>query len=99
MFFAVPCPPESLSLAVECGNSSAVLSWGASTGAVSYTGCAQAENASMLYCHSSDESCLMEGLECGAVYSFTVQASDGQCSSSFSEPLMDGLGKLQFHNL
>ncbi|XP_041941446.1 uncharacterized protein LOC121704923 [Alosa sapidissima] len=90
-FSTVPCPPESLSLAVECGNSSAVLSWGASTGAVSYTGCAQAENSSMLYCHSSEESCLMEGLECGTTYNFTVQASDGQCNSSFSEPLTDGL--------
>lgn len=81
-------------LAVECGNSSAVLSWGASAGAVGYTGCAQAENASMLHCHSSEASCVMEGLECGVIYNFTVQASDGQCNSSFSEPLADGLGTL-----
>lgn len=94
MLCAVPCPPESLSLAMECGNNSAVLSWGASAGAVSYTGCAQAVNASIIYCHSSEESCLMEGLECGSVYNFTVQASDGQCNSSFSEPLVDGLGRL-----
>ncbi|XP_051984556.1 fibronectin type III domain-containing protein 7-like [Xyrauchen texanus] len=86
----VPCKPNNLTLGVHCGNSSASLSWAASTGAVAYVGIAQSGNVTTVYCQSTNTSCTLQGLVCGTVYNFTVQASDGICNSSFSEPLTDG---------
>ncbi|XP_051554352.1 fibronectin-like [Myxocyprinus asiaticus] len=89
-FHTLPCTPNNLTLRVHCGNSSASLSWAASTGAVAYVGIAQSGNATTVYCQSTNTSCTLQGLVCGTVYNFTVQASDGICNSSFSEPLTDG---------
>ncbi|KAJ8274470.1 hypothetical protein COCON_G00090950 [Conger conger] len=89
-FNSVPCMPDSLSVEAECGNGSAVLSWAESEGAVEYFACAQGENGDMLYCDSTDTSCTIEGLECGAMYNFSVQASDGVCNGSFSQPQLEG---------
>ncbi|KAM6948324.1 uncharacterized protein fndc7rs1 [Aplochiton taeniatus] len=89
-FYSAPCQPTGLSAAVQCANQSAVLSWTATSGAAGYYGCAQAEDGSKLYCGSSQTSCTIGGLRCGVQYNFTVQASDGTCNSSFSEPLLTG---------
>uniref|UniRef100_A0A674DRB0 Uncharacterized LOC115157442 n=1 Tax=Salmo trutta TaxID=8032 RepID=A0A674DRB0_SALTR len=85
-----PCQPDGLSVLVQCVNHSALLSWTARGGVVDYWGCAQAEDGIMLYCESTGTSCTIAGLECGAQYNFSVQASDGTCNSSFSEPLLAG---------
>lgn len=84
--------PDSLSVEAECGNGSAVLTWAESEGSVEYFACAQGENGDMLYCDSTDTSCTIEGLECGTLYNFSVQASDGVCNGSFSQPLLEGAG-------
>ncbi|XP_051990921.1 fibronectin type III domain-containing protein 7-like [Xyrauchen texanus] len=89
-FHTVPCKPNNLTLGIHCGNSSASLSWTASTGAVAYVGIAQSGNATAVYCQTTNTSCTLQGLVCGTVYNFTVKASDGVCNSSFSEPLTDG---------
>ncbi|XP_022610760.1 fibronectin type III domain-containing protein 7-like [Seriola dumerili] len=44
----------------------------------------------MLHCHSTNPTCTIEGLDCGTVYNFSVQASDGTCNSSFSDPVQRG---------
>ncbi|KAK6311083.1 hypothetical protein J4Q44_G00191380 [Coregonus suidteri] len=89
-FNTVPCQPEGLSVLVQCANHSALLSWTVRGGVVDYRGCGQAEDGTMLYCESTGTSCAIGGLECGAQYNFSVQASDGTCNSSFSEPLLAG---------
>uniref|UniRef100_A0A6Q2Y5D8 Fibronectin type-III domain-containing protein n=1 Tax=Esox lucius TaxID=8010 RepID=A0A6Q2Y5D8_ESOLU len=89
-FNTVPCKPDGVSVSVQCANQSAQLSWRVRAGAEGYWGSAQAEDGSRLYCESTGTSCTIEGLECGAQYNFTVQASDGTCNSSFSEPLPAG---------
>ncbi|KAG5847415.1 hypothetical protein ANANG_G00125810 [Anguilla anguilla] len=89
-FNSVPCMPDGLSVEAECGNGSALLTWAESEGSVEYFACAQGENGDMLYCDSMDTSCTIEGLECGALYNFSVQASDGICNGSFSQPLLEG---------
>lgn len=90
---AVPCEPSQLAVDVDCETNSAVLSWDASEGAVEYFGCAQPAVGDPLYCDSADSSCVIEGLECGAVYNFSLESSDGTCNSSFSAPLQAGAGK------
>ncbi|KAM9458117.1 fibronectin type III domain-containing protein 7-like [Salvelinus alpinus] len=89
-FNTVPCQPDGLSVLVQCVNQSALLSWTVRGGVVDYWARAQAEDGIMLYCESTGTSCTITGLECGAQYNFSVQASDGTCNSSFSEPLLAG---------
>ncbi|XP_074491158.1 uncharacterized protein fndc7b [Sebastes fasciatus] len=89
-FRTVPCEPSGLAVDIDCETNSAVLSWGPSEGAVEYFGCAQPMHGDALYCDSADASCTIEGLECGDIYNFSVEASDGVCNSSFSAPLQAG---------
>ncbi|XP_057713499.1 fibronectin type III domain-containing protein 7-like [Corythoichthys intestinalis] len=90
MFSTGPCQPEGLWVTFHCNNQSAVLSWTPSHNAVDYYGCAQADSGEMLYCHSTDPTCTIPNLDCGTLYSFTVQASDGTCNSSLSDPVERG---------
>uniref|UniRef100_A0A672QZ12 Fibronectin type III domain containing 7, related sequence 4 n=1 Tax=Sinocyclocheilus grahami TaxID=75366 RepID=A0A672QZ12_SINGR len=90
-FQMVPCEPANLTANIQCGNSSsASLSWVGSTGAVVYTGLAQSQTGTTVYCETTHTSCTLEGLVCGTVYNFTVQAKDGFCNSSLSEPQTKG---------
>uniref|UniRef100_A0A9J8D0Q5 Fibronectin type III domain-containing protein 7 n=1 Tax=Cyprinus carpio carpio TaxID=630221 RepID=A0A9J8D0Q5_CYPCA len=90
-FQTVPCEPANLTANIQCGNSSsASLSWAGSTGAVVYTGLAQSETGTTVYCETTHTSCILEGLVCGTVYNFTVQATDGLCNSSLSKPQTKG---------
>ncbi|XP_041647309.1 fibronectin type III domain-containing protein 7-like [Cheilinus undulatus] len=89
-FRSVPCAPTGLSVDISCETNSAVLSWDASEGAVEYFGCAQPVNGEPLYCDGPNPHCTIEGLECGEMYNFSVEASDGVCNSSFSSPLQEG---------
>ncbi|CAI5641408.1 unnamed protein product [Oreochromis niloticus] len=82
-----PCQPTGLSVTYQCSNQSAMLTWTPSGPAKDYYGCAQAGNGDMLYCHSTNPSCVINRLDCGTVYNFSVQASDGTCNSSFSDPV------------
>ncbi|XP_041804895.1 fibronectin type III domain-containing protein 7-like [Chelmon rostratus] len=85
-----PCQPDGLSVTYHCQNQSALLSWTPGDNAVDYYGCAQAGNGDMLYCHSTSPTCTIPGLDCGTTYNFSVQASDGTCNSSFSDPVQSG---------
>ncbi|XP_077077959.1 uncharacterized protein fndc7rs1 [Siphateles boraxobius] len=89
-FKTVPCEPTNVTANIQCGNSSASLSWVGSTGAVAYVGIAQSENATTVYCQNTGTSCTLMGLVCGTVYNFTVQATDGTCNSSLSKPQIGG---------
>ncbi|XP_062337096.1 fibronectin type III domain-containing protein 7-like [Osmerus eperlanus] len=90
-FNTAPCQPSSLSVTLQCSNQSAELSWAAAPGAVAYYGRAQPGNGTSLFCAAAGtSSCSFVGLQCGAEYNFSVQASDGTCNSSFSASLLDG---------
>lgn len=89
----VPCAPSSPAVDVECENNSAFLSWNSSDGAVKYFGCARSLDGDALYCDTTSTSCTIQGLECGDVYNFSVEASDGACNSSSSAPLQEGAGR------
>lgn len=92
LYSAVPCEPTNVTANIQCGNSSASLSWVGSTGAVAYVGIAQSENGTKVYCQNTETSCTLMGLACGTVYNFTVQATDGTCNSSLSKPQIGGAG-------
>ncbi|XP_051809642.1 fibronectin type III domain-containing protein 7-like [Acanthochromis polyacanthus] len=85
-----PCQPSELSVILHCTNQSAMLTWTPSDNAVQYYGCAQTGNGDMLCCHGTNPTCTINNLDCGTVYNFSVQASDGTCNSSFSVPEQRG---------
>ncbi|XP_063747971.1 fibronectin type III domain-containing protein 7-like [Eleginops maclovinus] len=89
-FRTVPCEPSGLSVDMDCETNSAELSWDASEGAVEYFACAQSMDGDAFYCDNTAASCTIEGLKCGGVYNFSVEASNGICNSSFSPPLQAG---------
>ncbi|XDV27993.1 hypothetical protein PO909_031421, partial [Leuciscus waleckii] len=91
-FRSMPCEPTNVTANIQCGNSSASLSWVGSTGAVAYVGIAQSENGTKVYCQNTETSCTLMGLVCGTVYNFTVQATDGTCNSTLSKPQIGGAG-------
>ena len=60
---------------------------------MAYYGRAQPGNGTSLFCTAAGaSSCSFVGLQCGAEYNFSVQASDGTCNSSYSAPLLVGAG-------
>ncbi|KAM3604918.1 uncharacterized protein V6R79_017981 [Siganus canaliculatus] len=85
-----PCQPDGLSVTYLCKNQSALLSWTPRSNAVSYYSYAQNGNGDMLYCYSTHPNCTIQGLNCGASYNFSVQASDGSCNSSVSDWVQSG---------
>ncbi|CAL8367710.1 unnamed protein product, partial [Boreogadus saida] len=92
-FNTVICQPDALSVSIHCANQSAVLSWTPVGDVVGYSASAENEAGDMLFCNSSSEpTCTMDGLQCGSQYNFSVQASDGTCNRSISEPVLAGGG-------
>ncbi|XP_074523504.1 uncharacterized protein fndc7b [Halichoeres trimaculatus] len=89
-FKSVPCEPSGLAVDMNCETNSATLVWDATEGAVEYFGYAQSLDGDALYCDNIEPFCDIEGLECGKMYNFSVEASNGVCNSSFSAPLEEG---------
>ncbi|XP_041848242.1 uncharacterized protein LOC121644412 [Melanotaenia boesemani] len=85
-----PCQPSGLSVNFHCHNQSAILTWVPSHNARNYYSYARAGNGDVLYCYSTNPTCTIDGLDCGTVYNFSVQASDETCNSSFSSPVQIG---------
>ncbi|XP_076010605.1 fibronectin type III domain-containing protein 7-like [Genypterus blacodes] len=89
-FRTVPCEPTGLKVDMQCETNSAVVSWDVRPGSVEYIASAESQNGDKLYCESFGTSCTIQGLECGSIYNFTVEGSNGICNTSLSEPLQDG---------
>lgn len=71
-----------------------MLSWNSSPNAVSYTGKAVSTDGHIVTCEAGmNLGCQMNGLQCGKEYTFTVSASDGDCHSPDSEPVMHTTGE------
>ncbi|XP_061884565.1 uncharacterized protein LOC133635404 [Entelurus aequoreus] len=84
-----PCPPSQLNVSVNCSSTSAMLSWKSSPNAMSYTGKAVSTDGHTVTCAAtSNPGCYLELLHCGKEYSFTVTATDGDCQSPESQPVL-----------
>ncbi|XP_067454263.1 serine-rich adhesin for platelets [Thunnus thynnus] len=84
-----PCPPSQLNASVNCANNSAMLTWNSSPNAVSYTGKAVSTDGHNVTCDAGTNlGCQLKGLQCGKKYTFTVSASDGNCQTIDSEPVI-----------
>lgn len=95
---AVPCPPSQLSVTLNCSTNAAALTWNSSPNAVSYSGKAVSTDGHSVTCDAGASlSCQLQGLQCGKEYSFTVSASDGDCHSPDSNPVIQATGEKKRH--
>lgn len=76
---------------MDCGNSTAMVSWLASRGAVQYAVTARGNNSSV-GCQTSDLTCRLDNLACGHQYTVQVMAMDDNCSSVPSEAILFNTG-------
>ncbi|XP_069497964.1 serine-rich adhesin for platelets-like [Ambystoma mexicanum] len=83
----VPCVPQNVTVNLECGTSTALLSWESSLGAAEYLSTVTGYGGVLHYCNSMNTTCSMSDLQCGQAYELTVSAAHGLCSSATSPAL------------
>lgn len=75
-----------------------MLTWSNSPNTVSYTGKAVSADGHIVTCDAEmNLGCQLEDLDCGTEYTFTVSASDGECESPDSEPVIHTTGEREEH--
>ncbi|KTF75017.1 hypothetical protein cypCar_00024381 [Cyprinus carpio] len=77
----VPCVPTNVTARRTCGSSTVEVSWSASRGAQSYVAVAVGDDRHRTKCSSNTTTCSIPDLHCSSVYSISVVAVDGNCSS------------------
>ena len=77
----MPCVPTDVDLTINCSSNQAVVSWGASEGALSYKVTAESTGGAAASCESAGVTCTLTNLTCGQTYSVQVVAQDDLCSS------------------
>ncbi|KAJ1170951.1 hypothetical protein NDU88_002822 [Pleurodeles waltl] len=87
----VPCMPKNSQVHMDCMNNSAVFTWDLSRGAQTYLASVTGDHSYGMSCDTEGLDCPVSGLICGAIYSFSVLASNGLCNSSSTVPVLSGL--------
>uniref|UniRef100_A0A8C5HBY8 Uncharacterized LOC114458429 n=2 Tax=Gouania willdenowi TaxID=441366 RepID=A0A8C5HBY8_GOUWI len=81
-----PCVPIDVAVVTDCATNKATVSWSSSQGAPAYRVTARCSHGNNDSCQTSDLSCDLGSLMCGATYTVQVVAVDNaSCSSSPSE--------------
>lgn len=81
-FFLAPCQPQGIRGNLDCVTNSAWISWDAAIGADSYFVSAVGGDDYTANCTmSSNTTCEVEDLACGALYNFSVVARNSKCDS------------------
>lgn len=87
-YFPAPCQPRRVRSNLDCVTNSAWVSWDAAAGAEGYFVSAVGGEGSTANCStSSNTTCEVEDLVCGALYSITVVAKNSNCDSLSSETI------------
>ncbi|KAL7851296.1 hypothetical protein AOLI_G00216520 [Acnodon oligacanthus] len=82
-----PCVPVNISVITVCANSSAVVVWDRSQGAISYYVYAVSSNGNVS-CQSTSPTCVLTNLTCGSTYYVRVVSVGNNCSSVPSQPMV-----------
>ncbi|XP_049332490.1 G surface protein, allelic form 156-like isoform X9 [Astyanax mexicanus] len=81
---SAPCKPVNISVDQQCSSNSAVVRWGSSETALSYSVTALDSLGGNVTCSSVSSSCVLTGLSCGRKYNVTVVSRNSQCVSEVS---------------
>ncbi|XP_053549799.1 uncharacterized protein LOC128641237 [Bombina bombina] len=79
-----PCDPSILMANSSCQDSSLLVSWAQSEGALYYMATALGSSGTTYNCTSLNTSCKIMGLQCGESLSVAVVAYDNSCPSTMS---------------
>ncbi|XP_043942820.1 uncharacterized protein LOC122814297 [Protopterus annectens] len=81
----VPCVPEAVTTHFECGYNNAVnVSWNHTVAAKYYSVTAVSADEHTVVYNTTDTNCTIDALQCGALYTVSVTASNGNCLSQMS---------------
>lgn len=90
---SVICPPTNLTGATTCSNNDITVSWDQSPeSGVSYTVCSHGDGGTIVNYTTTQPSHVFIGFQCGEMHTFTVAASDAECTSVFSQPIQAETG-------
>uniref|UniRef100_A0A8C6PT07 Fibronectin type-III domain-containing protein n=1 Tax=Nothobranchius furzeri TaxID=105023 RepID=A0A8C6PT07_NOTFU len=90
-----PCQPQGVQGSLNCVTNSARISWDAVPGAESYfVSAVDGANYSANCTASTNTTCEVKYLACGALYNFTVTAKNKNCDSSPSASISLQTGTL-----
>ncbi|XP_063796232.1 uncharacterized protein LOC134957920 isoform X2 [Pseudophryne corroboree] len=87
-FHTVPCVASDLQWQFQCGADHALLSWSAALGGIKYTTTIRSQDGEKSNCSTTDTQCKVHALQCGQVYTVTVDSFGVVCSSEFISPEM-----------
>ncbi|KAK2835181.1 hypothetical protein Q5P01_015665 [Channa striata] len=78
---SVPCEPRNIQAMFDCEMQTAMVTWYASDGAVSYVVTLSTTSGPNITCETNSTFCNLEGLLCGHGYSVSVKAVGWGCST------------------
>ncbi|XP_018114195.2 fibronectin type III domain-containing protein 7-like [Xenopus laevis] len=74
-----PCVPQNFTAITDCEDSSAVLTWSKTPGALNYTALARGPDGKDFTCDTESTTCRIPALHCGSTYNVSVRAFNEQC--------------------
>ncbi|MEE6513276.1 hypothetical protein FKM82_020823 [Ascaphus truei] len=80
-FKTAPCIPKNVTSDLNCGNNTLRVTWSKSTGNLTYKATAKKSGAGYYNCTSRENYCEMRDIGCGQLYSVSVRADNGQCTT------------------
>ncbi|KAJ3599685.1 hypothetical protein NHX12_033641 [Muraenolepis orangiensis] len=79
-----PCAPQRVAVDLQCGSSTASLSWEPRDGVERYQATANCSLGYVMQCNSTNGTCQFSGLHCGENHRFSVVAFSSTCQSEVS---------------
>ncbi|PWA21255.1 hypothetical protein CCH79_00009504 [Gambusia affinis] len=76
-----PCPPQNVTVKVQCADKAMVVSWAPNPDAQYFHVAVVSGTGARLYCNSSTNSCTISGMPCGQHYNVTAIAVRDACES------------------
>ncbi|KAL1280893.1 hypothetical protein QQF64_015493, partial [Cirrhinus molitorella] len=88
-FITAPCVPVLNDVALNCSSMSAMVNWSSSASSLdAFSVSAVSAQGEHLGCGVfNNRFCVVEGLQCGQTYTFSVNSTQGQCISAASNTL------------
>lgn len=81
-----PCALTSISAVTQCNSDTILVEWELTEDTPLYLVTAEGHDQTLISCNSSSNSCELQDIRCGMIYSIIVSASSDKCSSLRSPP-------------
>ncbi|CAH2311728.1 serine-rich adhesin for platelets-like [Pelobates cultripes] len=82
VFMPAPCIPKNVETELNCDQNSILVKWSEDIGNATFRAIAEQTGAGFYNCTTQGTQCEITNINCGQLYSVSVQADNGQCISS-----------------